>query len=499
MAFDARTRDEIRDSYLTDLAARYAERGKTVDVSRFSHEWMRAEALATIVSLFEYQASKLDKEILPDQASYTLNRHGEVEGMPRDAAVSAVLEVAVTGTPSATLTLTGTTMTATDGVTEYTISENADGTGTSVALDGSGNGTVYATAVEAGEDSNLPDGSILAWSSPPTGANPTGEVTDTTVDGADEESDADYAARIIARRQERPASGNRADWKDWVEAVTGVTTAVVYPLLHPTYGTDTLGAVTVLALGPVQGDSADNTRIVSGALLTTIAGYIEGDNDVDGDAVTDGTQLRPVTIKADAYTIEAATEEVEDVELTIVLASAYAAPWTYNAAYLVLASPAPTTTSFALAGDLTAVLQPGASVLSILVNVGTGDYRGGYYQVTPTSVSYNLIANKTTVSVPALPAAPPSGFAILPGLSNWSSIRTAVLDYFDSLGPGDTSPACRWPSEETTLRATLYRSALAGDVTDVAGVLSCTVTDPAANVTPAEKAIVTLGVLSAHV
>jgi uncharacterized phage protein gp47/JayE len=44
-------------------------------------------------------------------------------------------------------------------------------------------------------------------------------------------------------------------------------------------------------------------------------------------------------------------------------------------------------------------------------------------------------------------------------------------------------------------RATVYRSALAGRVTEVAGVLSASVTTPAGNVTPAQKTVVTLGTL----
>ena len=77
-----------------------------------------------------------------------------------------------------------------------------------------------------------------------------------------------------------------------------------------------------------------------------------------------------------------------------------------------------------------------------------------------------------------------------------------LLDYFDALGPGDTTPPSRWPEESVEARATLYRQGLAADVITgmqsppvATGVLSCTVTTPAADVTPAAKTVVTLGTL----
>jgi len=108
--------------------------------------------------------------------------------------------------------------------------------------------------------------------------------------------------------------------------------------------------------------------------------------------------------------------------------------------------------------------------------------------------------------------------------------QRCIRDNFDGLGPGDTTPASRWPSESTEARATLYRTGLAAEVitgipvvttvttttatttvttttttvasttsttagTPATGVLSCTVTTPAADVTPAAKTVVTLGTL----
>ena len=66
-----------------------------------------------------------------------------------------------------------------------------------------------------------------------------------------------------------PQSGNRADWANWAEAYTGteITQTFVYPLLAPPRRSQArhcehAGCVTVVAVGPAQGDSTTNTRIV---------------------------------------------------------------------------------------------------------------------------------------------------------------------------------------------------------------------------------------------
>jgi len=510
MSWAPRTRTEIRDSLLADWAARALAASRPIIVDTGSYAWLLAGAIALIVEAQEAQLDALARELLPDTATTTfLDRHGALEQVTRVAATRAVLQLTLTGTATKTIAFGSSTLLSSDG-TVYTPSANADGTGTGVTFDGSGNATAYATAQLTGSAGNLAVGTTLAWSSTPTFANPTGTVAAISVTGTDRETDASYAVRIIARRQERPASGNRADWAAWTTAVTGVDDAVVYPLLHATYGVNTLGAVTVIPLGPAQGDSTTNTRIVSGTITTRVANYIEGTVDADGNAVAAAAQvqLRPVTMASGDYSIEAATGSSQNLDLTVTLAGDYAAPFAYVAGYVVLAT---STASFIkIAGNHTAS-GTGEFTTSrdILVNVGTANYRGGYYQTRPTAVSYNGGTGNTELTVPAMPAAPTVGSTVMPGLANWADIRTALFTLFDALGPGDTSPAARWPGEDSRLRATLYRSAIAAALVarydadgalqaGVAGVVNVVVNTPVADVTPAAKTIVTLGTMAVH-
>lgn len=482
MTFTPRNRSAIRDAFLTNLSARYTAIGQTLLTMRGSDDYMRADTLAVVLEGLEAQAYQQTQEILPDQAQSTLERHGYVEGVERIAAVKAVLTVRVTGTPSASITVTSQTLQTAEGLT-YEIT-----TASPFSLNGSGYADILARCLTAGTDGNQASSTVLTWTSTPTNLNPTATVQSTTTAGVAEESNEAFARRIIARRQERPASGNRSDWRDWATSVTGVSDAYVYPLMNPSGTTGVYGCVTVVALGPAQGNNTTNTRILAGAAITRIMGYLEGTNDVDGGTTGDLKQLRPVTIKQGDYTIEAASTSSQAVTIEIVVSNANAFPFAYSAGYLVLASPTPTTTTFSLNGDVTSAFSAGKY---ILVYVGTSNARGGYVMRKITSATF--AAGKTAIVLDtACPAAPPDTEIVYPAPANWESIRDAVFDYFDALGPGDAaSPSQRWPSEDSQARATLYKSAL-GAAALVSGVVSATVTTPSSDVTPAAKTIVVL-------
>lgn len=494
MAFNARTRAELRDSLLADWAARYQQLGKTLLTIQGSDAYMLAEALALELEGLEAQALQLTHEILPDEASTDfLNRHGSVDGVDRTPASAAVLSIEISGTPSATVTFGSSVLVSAAGL-RYTPATPTQ------ALDGAGKATLNFTCTTAGTTGNQAYLTVLTWSSTPADANPTATVQSTVTAGTDAELDDAYATRIIQRRQERPASGNRADWRQWVRDCTGVLDAYVYPLLHPTLGVGTLGAVTAIGLGPAQGDSTSNTRILSAGAVANIAAYIEGTKDRLGNTLPTAMQkmLRPVTMAAGDYAIEYALTSSQNVDATLVMATAYAFPFTGT--MTEEATAASTTTTLYVNGDQTA--KAGKAVL---VKVGTSSIRGGYQMITlPASGTFGGVYTTFNLTTP-LVAAPVASSTIYPAPPNWPQLRAAVFAYFDSLGPGDVSPAARWPGEETQGRATLYRSALAAVLIDgfggdypVTGVLSASVGTPGGDVAPAAKTIVTLGEFLVH-
>jgi uncharacterized phage protein gp47/JayE len=109
----------------------------------------------------------------------------------------------------------------------------------STAIGAGGDVTVLFTAKEAGADGNDVGGITLSFVSPLAGVN-----TSVTVDsdgisgGADQESDDDYRARILARKRRPPHGGAAFDYIAWMKEVSGVTRAWV---LEEYLGAGTLG------------------------------------------------------------------------------------------------------------------------------------------------------------------------------------------------------------------------------------------------------------------
>jgi hypothetical protein len=494
--FTGRSRDTIRDEILAYLRAEYAAASpaRTLLTSRGSPDWINASALAVMLEGLEAQAEQNTRDILPDQASdEALARHGYVYGVDRRTGVAAQLTVTVTGTPSATITIAaGTTMTWTDG-TLYLV------TSSSVTLSGGGSGTINVSATTTGASTTRTVADVLTFSSAPSGLNATGAVASVVTTGADQETTQAWAQRIVDRLRFRPGAGNDADWREWVFQYVALDIREVWvyprvqpPTSYPGLGTiGVLGCVTVLAAGPPQGDSPTNTRMLgtSGAALTAVKEYINGTRNALGLPVSNGEQLRPVTMSPADVSIEAITTQNQAVVATVTMNSANAFSFNFTATI----NAATTQASLVLDGNFTA----GSTDLedeAVLVNVGTGTYRGGYYRVVLPAGTYDGGAGTTTFAIsPVLPAAPTG--TLYPAPANWSAIRTAVFGFFDVLGPGDTSPAIRFPTEDYSSRATLYKQALASAIMAVPGVLTATITTPATDTTPPRKTVLDLTTL----
>jgi uncharacterized phage protein gp47/JayE len=492
VAFSARTRSVIVEALLSEWSARHAAQGRTLLTSDGSPARLEGEALALQLEALEAQAVQAVPDILPDTAGEdALLRHGAVEGVDREPATAAVFEVLITNGPtSSAAALTGQTLQSPAGLAYLPVDNSGNALTTLGPTDGSGTVTIRVRCVETGTTGNLAVGTVLTWSSAPTGFAAASNTVSATVSlGEDAEALEAYRARIIARRQNRPASGNRQDWKEWAEQCAHVAQAWVYPLLSPAGVPNTLGCVTVVVTGQVQGDSPTNTRVLSGAVASAVAAFVEGTGDAAGNAVTNGEQLRPTTMAAGDYTVAAAAVQSVNVDVTLANNTANAFP--FAASYAIISSD---TTHVVIAGDRSSL-----SGKSILLYLGTAYARGGYVQVLVTAASYNSGLARTTLTFAAVAHAPTdngAGFCVYPAPPNYSVVRDAIFALFDSLGPGDTSPASRYPSEDVTSRATFYAVDIVTAAKSAPGVLTASTT--AVDTTPAAKTIVTLGELLVH-
>lgn len=321
MAYQSRTVQEWQDLILAHASAAYSAQGISLVIGYGSDAWLRARAIA--IQLYELQAAAQQtvNDLLPDRASVdALVRHGTVQGVPVEPAVAAQVTVTVSGSVAGTYAIptacqliyqsqgvmyapTVTTVTLSGGSPPYT-------------------GTVTTLCLLPGTIGTRTVGDTLTWTSPPSGLNPTATVSAIPVPGQNVEQLEAYRQRVIERIQNRPGSGNRTDWKLWTELFSGVDVAFVYPLFDARfvvntgaidgYGPNVPGALTVIAMGPPQGDAYEDSRVldVDGFRdywnrVTGAEDFINGDATADGVAITDGsgTQLRPATVPSDAYGI----------------------------------------------------------------------------------------------------------------------------------------------------------------------------------------------------
>lgn len=498
MAFTGRSRDTIRAAILSNWSALYASRQETLLVSPGSDAYLWASALAVQLEGLEAQAEQVMRDILPDQASTdALDRHAFVDGLERIAGFTARHTITVSSSVAGTYPITaGTRMAFSDGTLYVVESASVTTSG------GAPVGTITVRASQAGASGTRTTGDVLTFVSAPAGLDPTGTVASTVRDGTDAETDEALAARIISRRRDRPGSGNRADWRDWVKGYTGteITEAYVYPLLAPpslfpgagTAGTP--GTLTVVAVGPAQGDSYTNTRIVPtddasargtpGSELTRIEDYIEGNRLPDGTDVsaTPNDALRPVVLPVGNYAVQQINTTSQNVLITVTVTDTNSAQWSGT-----MTVSSSTSTSLVVTGDHTDKVG-----FRVLVELAAGAaYRGSFKMFTLGAAVFDGF--DTTFTVATDSALAYATGTVYPAVANFPAIRTAVFAYFDSLGPGDTSPASRWPTEDDGGRSTLYRTALAAAAIGVSGTLSATTTTPASDVTPAAKHVVTLG------
>ena len=500
MAFTARTRSQIRDQLLGYWSAEYSVRGETLLTSEGSDAYLLASQIGVIEEALDAQAVQVSRDILPDQASTAaLERFGVVYGIPRPVGTYAQLTAEVTGFAPFTFYVIPalTQVSAVDG-TLY------DVTTASVTTDAAKHATIALTAVAIGVGGNRSVGAVLTFQTAPAGLNATVSVL-SCVPAVGPATDEVYRAVLLGRLRDRPASGNRSDWRSWTTGYLGtsIAAAYVYPLLKPpavppgTGTTGTLGCVTVVAVGPAQGDSFVNLRVVpsddlstrtAGTPLPNIIDYINGDRTIAGVPTIDGYQLRPVTMGPDGddWTVETFVETFTGVDLTLVMSAPFAFPWSGT----MFTEPTSTNTSLVVLGDQTA-----KEGLSALVLPHTPNARGNYRQVTLGNATYS--APHTTFDQSLDPVGSPDNYTyVYPAPPNWNLIRLAVFAFFDSLAPGDTSPASRWPADGQS--GALYRSSLAAAVIAVPGVLSCVVNTPSSDLASYPKEIYTLYTMTVH-
>lgn len=505
MAFVARSMAEIRDALLANWRAGYVARGRDLDVTEDGDNWAMAEAIALEQEALELAAQEAANRVLVRSTfGEDLDAFAADEGTRRQPPSATRRHVFVTGAASTAYSIAGRTLNSSRGVAFQPIDAAGDPL-TSITTNGDGEYTLLAEAQTEGAVGNLALGTTLTWSSAVSGMAATGVVVagSGARAGEEEESDEDLQTRLIELMRERPASGNRADWRSKLGEVSGVSRVFIYPLLAPPtlapgVGTpQTPGTLTAVVLGPAQGDVVDaSSQLViggtAGVALPAVKGYVEGTHDAEGSEVADpsrGNQWRAVTLDEGDYTVEAVNTVAQSVTVQIELDDS--ASWSWIGSAMTLSSS--TTTTIIVAGDQTARNSADA-----LVFIGTAHTRGGWTKINLGTGVY--AAGFTTFTFSAVASAPNTLRGCYPCPSNWGALRLAAFTSIDALAPGnvdtDAYPrSARFPPESWGVGyyARFRRLRFAADLMAVDGVLTAAVTLPVADVTPGAKTVVRLG------
>ncbi len=495
MAITGQTRTQIRTAILSAFTSRLGALGLSVDTSAGSYHYLLADRLAARALGIEGNAEELGAEIdLRTASQAVVERWADLLGTERGDGTKGRYTVTLTGTSSLTSVELDGRYFLRNGL-RYVPVEN------SVAMS-AGTGTCTIEAADVGTAYELASGDTLKWGSAPAGMNPTVTFATEVTAAEDEQGDDGYRAQVIAEVRSRPASGNPQHLINLVEAHEDVAEAYCYPILGAHSGgqaaantfttsrLDTPGAVTMLILGPPQGDtglgsSLTHSRARTSAQAQLVREYLLGERNADGTVQRPkGSRLFFAGCDPADWTVAWPNLTAVNVELTVEPEYTNEPAWTGSHA-LVSA----TTTQVVVSGDHTDLVDT-----DVILRMPDAEFvRGRWTKRTLASASYSGGSGQTTFTLDEAMPDSPTG-TMYPALGNWSEIRSAVFDLFDALGPGDVPSTAdeplrmgsitrrrRYPPESWKGRADVALPDLRSAVIGAGGVLDVTVVAPVAD------------------
>jgi hypothetical protein len=419
-------RNGLRQMVNPDTGLAFTEEEIAFATSSVTRWFKEADAIDLLMMAAQSRALWLSDQIWPDRASTEMlrDRHGKMRGLQPLPATGG--SGTATGACLIGATFIGsTTVPDPDDVAHYArdpqgrryqVLYTKVATATSIKVSFKG--------IDTGRETNITAGTKLSFLK---GRGPLGSdefvVDEQFKDGAPAESDADFAARILAAIRYKQGCGNRAQQRMWARSVdVGILDAFVYPCAYHA------GSGHICVLSKRNGAVGPLARIASVGTVASVVAFVTppGSPTVPGHPYTIATTAvsKPTDILAKVDLPKGAKTGWTDAQ-----------PWpSYHASGATIVSAAALSIEVSYAGGAPPIARPALMVwdettsrwakLSVASWIDLG---GGTYVVTLAS-----LPEGTTLA---------AGQYLSPDTERREIIAQVFEAYFDSLGPGELVPA----------------------------------------------------------
>lgn len=402
------TRDQIRDRYLRD----YRLRNPAADTGPGS-------------AVFNDASTHADAEVLQYQNAIVIAQNVNVS-----TATGKSL-----GDKAAAL---GTTWLPAVGAVGYvTVSASAGGGFIAANTEGKINGLRYVVVLgqvyndgdqvpvigfDVGPETNQPAGTVMAWTTPPPGIGPNAVVV-LQADGSGLsgghplESDGELQQRLIALKANPPASGNDAHVQAAISRAPALS--VQQPFTFPTIkGPGTCGITATM-----RPNVAGANRIPNAAQLAIILAYLTGQFPADFGFLSNTLVASAINVALKVSWASGTPGWADAVPFPT-----YTSPMCQVSNLLAI-----TPTSFNLINYPVAP-QPGNTIA--FFDLANLKFRRKRILTATLAVGYNIVCD-TTNGISDTTYAPYVGQPCCPWSDSLDSLTSAIVAYFDLLGPGE--------------------------------------------------------------
>jgi uncharacterized phage protein gp47/JayE len=402
------TRDQIRDRYLRD----YRLRNPDADTGPGSAVYNDASVHADQEVLQYNNAIVIAQNVNVSTATGAdLIEKARAKGTDKLPAVGAVGYVQITASAGGGFIAAGTEGKI-NGLRYQCVLA-------SVYFDGD---QVPVSGIDVGPETNQDAGVVMSWTTPPPGIGPTATVV-LQADGSglsgghDVESDGELQQRLIKLNAEPPASGNDAHVQAAIARAPALS--IQSPFTFPAIkGPGTCGATATL-----RPSKAGSNRIPNAAQLAIILAYLTGQFPADFGFLSNTLVASPVNVALKVSWASGTPGWADAVPFPT-----YTSPMCQVSNLL-----ARTPTSFNLINYPVAP-QPGNTIA--MFDLAALKFRRKRILTATLGVGYDIVCD-TTNGISDTTYTPYVGQPICPWSDSLDSLTSAIVNYFDLLGPGE--------------------------------------------------------------